>query len=113
MPNRMERNIKKIQSFSSLCNNWNGYNATTIKVSAIEKALQIVNALSIQPQVFPVADGSVQLEFDNPNGGYLEIVLGNNNEFEYYEQKPDGSEIEGSYEYDLNQIVEMVDRFNG
>ena len=113
MPNRMEINIRKLQSFSSLCNNWNGYNASPIKSNAIEKALQIVNALSIQPQVFPVADGSVQLEFDNPNGSYLEIVIGNDDEVEYFEQKPDGSETEGSFKYDLDRIIRMVYSING
>lgn len=70
----LEENCKKLKQISQLEKNWNGYGADIIPYASIFNAQKIIDACILQPFLSPVADGSVQLEWENKEKEiYLEI----------------------------------------
>jgi hypothetical protein len=70
-------NIRILESFKILKDNWDGYNAPAIDFYLIEKCKEIVNsfALHIQPDIFPTGRNSIQFEYESDDGKYLEIEI--------------------------------------
>lgn len=72
-------NIEKLNSFLELKEGWDGYNAEPISKEVVEKAKEILTQLPYQPKdIFAVATGNIQMEFDKGNNKYLEITVGKN-----------------------------------
>lgn len=71
----VENNLRKLESIAMLGENWNGYGATPFSRSLVGKVKEIVLGLCIQPELFPTAAGSIQLEYEKDNGDYLEIQV--------------------------------------
>lgn len=61
-----ERIFNKLKRIKALEPNWNGNNAPSISLKAIENTKKILNILSGEPEVFPTGNGVIQLELDNP-----------------------------------------------
>lgn len=55
---------------------WNGYDAEPLSDRVIDNAIALVKTLSSPPEVFPVATGNIQMEWDRSDGGYLEVTVG-------------------------------------
>ena len=83
----VHENIDKLLDIASLGDNWNGYGAVPFSRGLIVKACLIVRELCVQPEIFPTAANTLQLEYDKANGDYLEIQLGDNEESEVFELK--------------------------
>lgn len=64
--------------------------------------------LPVLPEIFPVADGSVQFEYKKSDGSYLEFDISENEIIEY-RVYPDGKEIERTIDND--NISEEVKNF--
>ncbi len=58
-------NIKKMDEISSFGDNWNGNGAPSFPKPLIKKVKGLLTALEIQPEVFPTALCTIQLEDDN------------------------------------------------
>ena len=56
-----------------LRDNWDGYGAVPLPRDTLYKAQRLIHVLNIQPEIFPTADGSIQMEFEKDNGDYLEF----------------------------------------
>ncbi len=69
------KNLNVLNSFKNLKKDWNGYGADPIDSAVIEKAISIIKILNHQPEVFPTACNSVQMEYSFPNDNYLEIEI--------------------------------------
>ena len=63
-------NLRKLDEISSLKENWNGNGAPVIPPTVIKKARALVKALTVQPEIFPTALETIQLEFDNKHHDY-------------------------------------------
>lgn len=107
----MSNAISKINSFGELGDNWNGYGAPPFTKSLLDKAKKILRTLRHCPEVFPIAGGAIQFEFENDAGDYLE--------FEIYDTEPahcfqiTSTESELEFDVGTEKINEVVDKFYG
>lgn len=85
-------NLKKLEEISSLKNNWNGNGAPAIPQVLIKKTRALLKTLAIQPEIFPTALETIQLEFDNPNHDHMEIEIGISDKAEVFVAPYDDSE---------------------
>jgi hypothetical protein len=69
------KNILRIRSFEKLESNWNFRGASKFDVDLLEKCEFILKNLSKQPEVFPTGRNSVQFEWEEKNGNYLEFEI--------------------------------------
>ena len=72
-------NLETLESIRALQKNWNENQAEPFSDALVNKVIALVKTLSFQPQIFPTAEESIQLEFDNEKGDYLEFELFENN----------------------------------
>lgn len=103
-------NINTILSFKKFGNNWNGNGAEPFSENLIQKALDFINSanLKFQPNVFPTGRQSIQLEYEKPNGNYLEIEIFENKYSAYSEINDKETEYES---LSINEIMKLIDEF--
>lgn len=70
-----EENLERLQQISELENDWDGEGAQTIDKDLIKTVVNLIGKLRFQPQIFPTACDSIQLEYDKTNGDYLEFEV--------------------------------------
>lgn len=87
-------NLKKLQKISELPDNWNGYGAKPISKEVIQEVRTTVSELNYQPEIFPLPDNEIQLEFDGPNQSYMEIVIGTKDLANVFIMDSTGNEVE-------------------
>ena len=92
---------RKISELAQLAENWDGYGSRPVQQPAIEQAADILACLSNldlpNPQIFPVAGGGLQLEFQQ-DPRELEIEILPDGSIEFLMLK-DGEMREGSIPY--------------
>lgn len=86
-------NLKKLEVIQNLKDGWNGNGAPAFPESLIVRAGEIIKGLSIQPEIFPTALGSIQLEYDNSRHDHMEIEIGEDSDAEVFISTYDGKEI--------------------
>lgn len=69
----MQKNLQKLKEIEELKDNWNENGATKFSGKLIEKVKNVLYMLKEQPEIFPTAEGSIQLEYEKKDGQYLEI----------------------------------------
>ena len=67
--------IQRIESFSQLGENWNGYRASSFSPEVLQRARSLVEDIVYKVKVFPTGRNSIQFEFDSIPGKYLEIEV--------------------------------------
>lgn len=99
-------NIKLLESYALLKDNWNGTGANTFSRDFIDFAIGILLKLDQSPMVFPTGRSSVQFEYEKQNGDYLEFEIFENKEILCFKIK-NGIESNPAANTDnLNQILE-------
>ena len=106
-------NLNKIERFKKYKYDWNGNGAAPISSSLINKVRDILFKLNIQPEVFPTAADSIQLEYDGLNDSYLEFQIYDDDEAKVYAIDINGDNLEQSLLANPETINEVVDRFYG
>ena len=109
---KLIENLNKLNEFKNFTSNWNGYDADPFSNKLISSVTEIIKKLKVQPQVFPVADDSIQLEYDGKNGRYLEIQI-YENEAHYYFDDGNGNDLEDTIEPHADAINKIVEDFYG
>ena len=66
---------RKLENIRSMKENWNGNHAPAFQSSMVDCVESLIKNLTIQPEVFPTASGTIQLEYDNSYKDHLEIEL--------------------------------------
>lgn len=84
----------KLDEFHDYEKNWNGYDAEPISDKLIYFVKNLIFELDIIPEIFPVADGSIQLEYDQ-DGKYLEFQIYEDKHMTWY-YKERGMDQEGT-----------------
>lgn len=105
----LRRNLLKLEEIKSLKRNWNGNNARKIGKRIINKTKFLIINLDRQPQIFPTADDSIQIEYDGPDNSYLELQVTKKNNLSFYKVDKTGKEITGiipASSFALNELVE-------
>jgi hypothetical protein len=64
--------LDNIQSFTK---DWNGYGAEPIPIKVVDLCRNIVMELDIQPEIFPTARCTVQMEYELEDFSYLEFEV--------------------------------------
>ena len=82
--NDKSENLKKLEEISSLKADWNGNGAPGIPPVLIKKARALIKALPIQPEIFPTALETIQLEFDNDRHDHMEIEISTSDKAEVF-----------------------------
>jgi len=90
---RREENLNELASFSELKFNWFGHGAEPFSKDVISQATSVIEMLTVQPEVFPALDGTIQFDFTNFEDFYFEVSIGD----DYYDIYIDGL-IDSHYE---------------
>lgn len=106
-------NLKKLEAIAHLEDNWNDNGAKAFKDSLITKVRNLVMFLEIQPEVFPTACESLQLEYDKVNGAHLEIELNESENAEVFLVDDHGNEEVRSIRPSVEEINKVVSDFYG
>ncbi|MBN2092634.1 hypothetical protein JW964_23640 [candidate division KSB1 bacterium] len=74
---KLSKNIETLKSFLELEENWNYYGAKPFKQELINKCINLVRSskLKYQPDIFPTGRESIQFEYEEEDGRYLEIEI--------------------------------------
>ena len=104
-------NMEKLDSMQALPDGWNGNSATAFPSSLIERVRVLINGLRIQPEIFPTALGTIQLEYDNSRKDHMEIEINDSDTAEVFIANYNGSEHFESIPSDLDSINEKVRDF--
>lgn len=105
-------NMNKLNLFLNFEQNWNGNGADPFSTTLINRVGNILNHLRHQPQVFPTANDSIQLEYEKENGEYLEFEIFENGNIHMLKVDSDDREYEED-NVDLNTIIGLVGDFYG
>ena len=76
---KLSHNLDRLWDISELGEDWNGYGAVPIPREVIKEVKEIILNLEEQPEIFPTADKSIQLEYWQPDKSYLEIEVSEKN----------------------------------
>ena len=104
----LQKNLLKLDEIKSLKRNWNGNKAKAISKRIINKTKSLIINLEKQPQIFPTANDSIQIEFDGDNNSYLELQISKNNNLSFYKIDKLGKETTGAIpvsSFTLNTLV--------
>lgn len=73
--NTLQFNIQKISEMRNLPDNWNQNGSSRFSAKILNTSRQIIEHLNDQPRISPTARDSVQFEYENGSGDYLEFEL--------------------------------------
>lgn len=91
LDHKQQSNLTKLQQIAQLKDNWDGYGAEHFSEQLIHRAKYLIHRLYIQPEIFPTANSSLQIEYEKDNGDYLEFQFTGNGSCEGFMLK-NGSE---------------------
>lgn len=107
------QNLKKLEEISLLKDDWNANGAKTFSTDLITKVRNLIMFLEIQPEVFPTACESIQLEYDKADGSHLEIELTENEAAEVFWVDNKGDEKALNISATIQMINKVVSEFYG
>lgn len=97
-----------LNSIQLLERNWNDNEAEPFSDDLISKTKEILPSLEVQPQIFPTARNSIQLEYEKENNDYLEFEIYEDS-IMYYQEK---SQEVIEKKINKKDIPELVHRFH-
>ncbi len=106
-------NLDKLSMIEQLKENWNGNGAPAFDPNLINKVRYILETLTIQPEVFPTALMTIQLEYDNSRRDHMEIEIGLSDSAEIFLVNYNGSESFEDIPATASSINERVCAFFG
>ena len=98
-----------LNDFSEYKENWNNNGAKPFNKELIDKCREFVNKLEHAPEVFPVANNSIQFEFDKSDGSYLKVNIFDDR-ITAYNVLCDKSEYKYNTD-DINEAINIVNNF--
>jgi len=104
-------NLKKLDQIELLEDGWNGNTAKAFKTSFISKIREIITALEVQPEIFPTAYNSIQMEYEKEDGSYLEIEIIPADTWEVFKINNKGKESFFSIAANVEAITKVVNSF--
>lgn len=102
-------NLSILSELAQLESDWNSNGAAGFSAQLIARCRDLVKGFNNQPDIFPTAQGSIQFEWDNDIGDYLEIELFENSRCQMALRKADGTWVEHVIEY--TAIGDYVEEF--
>lgn len=76
----LRKNIKNLSEIGQFQDNWNQYGAKKFSQELVFKCMQIITStdLSFQPEIYPTARRSIQMEYEPDRNHYFEIEVFDN-----------------------------------
>ena len=108
----LSNTLIKLAQMANLKSNWNGYGADPLPYDTLYKAQRLIPALHVQPEIFPTANGSIQIEYEKDNGDYLELQFSGKGTCEVFRIIDDNEEYFTSPD-NVSSINTIVDSFYG
>lgn len=102
---------QKIYEISCLAENWNGNGAPKFSTKILDSIRNIVENVALQPNIFPTARESIQLEYENDAGDYLEFELFEDGHLKKFYCSHDGKSVTENIPVEM--IYEVVNKFYG
>ena len=109
----LKDNLEKLDVIASLKDGWNGNGAPAFPKSLIKKARELLDNLDVQPEIFPTALQTIQMEFDNSRKDHMEIEIGENETAEVFVVYYNGREEMTEIPDDAESIRKKVGVFYG
>ena len=106
-------NMQKLDDISPLKENWNLTGARAFSDKLIEKVRTLIFYLDIQPEIFPTACDSLQLEYDKEDGSHMEIEINDTDNAEVFTLEKDGRESITNIKASSEMINKTVAEFYG
>lgn len=106
---KLQYNLNLLNKFEKLPHGWNDYGADPFPKEFLKWLKLIVAKLPVQPEIFPTAADSVQMEYSKEDGAYLEFEIYTDRSIKAYEENSAGEVVFAEkfvVEVDLNPIVE-------
>lgn len=107
------KTYSKLEDIAALENNWNENGAKPFPKTFINKLSDVLMNMDIQPEVFPTALGTIQLEYDKDDGDYLEIEVKESFEAEVYRLDPEDNETFDRILISQETLGKVVEEFYG
>lgn len=104
-------NLKKIDQIALLKDDWNGNKAQGFSEELLSEVRKVITSLDIQPELFPTACDSIQLEYEKEDGSYLEIEIVLKDKWKVFEIDNKGEEVYFSIPADISSINKVVNGF--
>jgi len=106
-------NLDKLYAIGTLEHDWNGNGAPALPRELIDKVRSILSELVIQPEIFPTALQTIQLEYDNSRKDHMEIEIGIEESAEIFLVSHNGTETIETIPSNSKSINERVGKFYG
>lgn len=77
---QLTENLERISRLGDLQENWDGYGAPKISAEVIDRTRRFLRSVRVDQQpaaAVPTGAGTIQLEYEEASGKYLEIDIGN------------------------------------
>ena len=105
--------IKKLKEIAALEDNWNGNGATAFSSGLITKVQYILSHITVEPEVFPTACNTIQLEFDRIDGAHMEIEISEARDADLFSVSVENEEKNVSITCNIDEINKAVEEFYG
>lgn len=102
--------LARLDEIAGLVHDWNGYGAEPFSNSLVNLVRGIIMRLPVEPEVFPTARKSIQLEYSQ-NGEYIEFEIFSLDRVEMYVEHSDDSYEERTIV--SSEIIKEVGKFYG
>lgn len=111
MENLMQENLRKLEQISLLTDNWNENGAKAFDKQLVAKVKDLIGALGVQPEIFPLSYGSIQMEYTKEDGSYLEFEINLNDTWDVFELNENGEESAFSVAADAEVVNKVAKDF--
>lgn len=111
MDNEKVSNLGKLEQIAKLENGWNGEDARAFSDALIMNVRNILIGLKIQPEVFPTACDTIQIEYEREDGSYLEFEIAEDGKAKVFAIDSKGSELSSVINATVQEISKVVASF--
>ena len=111
MENLMQENLRKLEQISLLTDNWNENGSKAFDKQLIAKVKDLIGVLDVQPEIFPLSYGSIQMEYEKEDDSYLEIEINLNDTWDVFELNENGEESAFSVAADAEVVNKVAKDF--
>lgn len=106
-----QENLRKLEQISLLADNWDGNGSKAFDKQLIAKVKDLIGVLDVQPEIFPLSYGSIQMEYEKEDDSYLEIEINLNDTWDVFELNENGEESAFSVAADAEVVNKVAKDF--
>lgn len=106
-----QENLRKLEQISLLADNWDGNGSKAFDKQLIAKTKDLIGVLDVQPEIFPLPYGSIQMEYEKEDDSYLEIEINLNDTWDVFEVNENGEESAFSVAADAEVVNKVAKDF--